>query len=64
VHDESVSAKLARLRAEIEQIKAQNRLYFAKKSHRKSEIEQHQHRHDRVIEIKLELETLLKKKSA
>jgi hypothetical protein len=61
---ESLSAKVIRLRAELEQIGAENRKYLERKNHREYEIMQHRHREDRILEIKAELEALLKRKTA
>jgi hypothetical protein len=59
-----ISGTVSRLRAELDQIGANNRSYFTKKSHREGEILEHQHRKDRVVEIKLELERLITRKVA
>jgi hypothetical protein len=59
-----ISGMVSRLRAELDQIGTENRLYFAKKNHREDEIVKHQGRKDRVIEIKVELEGLMTRKVA
>lgn len=59
-----ISETVARFRAELHQIGAENRKYLEKKNHREYEIMQHRHREDRILEIKAELETLLKRKIA
>jgi hypothetical protein len=59
-----ISETVARFRAELQQIGAENRKYLEKKNHREYEIMQHRHREDRILEIKAELETLLKRKIA
>ena len=61
---EFISGTVSRLRAELDDIGAENRLYFGRKSHREDEIVKHQERIDRVIEIKLELEGLMRRKVA
>jgi hypothetical protein len=60
----SLSERVARLRADLGQIGNENRLYFSTKTHHEDEIKRHQARQDRVLEIKAELETLLKRKIA
>jgi hypothetical protein len=55
---------VSRLRAELDHIGIENRLYFARKGHREDEIRKHQDRKDRVMEIKLELERLMTRKVA
>ena len=59
-----ISGTIARLRAELEEIGAENRLYFARKSHREGELLSHLERKDRVMEIKAELESLMPRKVA
>ena len=59
-----ISGTVSRWRAELDHIGTENRLYFAKKNHREDEILKHQERKDRVIEIKLELESLMMRKIA
>ena len=61
---ESLTHAVSRVRADLEKIRSENRLYFAKRSHRKDEIAKHQERKDRVMEIKLELEGLMRRKVA
>ena len=56
---DSLTRAVSRLRADLEKIRSENRLYFAKKSHRAEEMVKHQERKDRVMEIKLELEGLM-----
>lgn len=64
VDRKSVSVTVSRLRAELDQIGTDNRLYFTRKSHTKDEILKHQERRDRVVEIKLELESITMRKIA
>jgi hypothetical protein len=59
----TISEKIARLRMEMNRIRAENRLYFAKKHHTEIEVLQHNRRGDHLQEIKLELETMLKRKA-
>ena len=59
-----ISDTVSRLRAELDQIGTENRLYFARKNHREHEMLRHQERKERVMEIKLELESLMKRKAA
>jgi hypothetical protein len=59
-----ISGTLSRLRAELDQIGNENRWYFAKKTHTVDEIQKHQKRKERVVEIKLELERLMTRKIA
>ena len=59
-----LSRKVARMRAELQQIGNENRLYFSTQTHHEAEIERHQARQERVLEIKAELETLMKRKTA
>jgi hypothetical protein len=44
------------------QIGTENRMYFEKRNHSEEELRRHQRRQDRIVEIKLELEKMLKKK--
>jgi len=60
----SISGTVSRLRAELDLIGTENRSYFARKNHREDEIAKHQQRKDRVIEIKMELESLMTRKVA
>jgi hypothetical protein len=55
---------MARIREELQEIGNQNRVYFSRKAHHEEEIERHEARQVRVLEIKAELETLLKRKIA
>ena len=55
---------MARIREELQGIDNENRMYFSKKTHHEEEIERYQARQERVLEIKAELETLLKRKIA
>ena len=59
---ESLSATLARIRAEIAQIDAENRKYFELKHHRDYEMVSHRLRQERVLELRAELEAMLKRK--
>jgi hypothetical protein len=59
-----ISGTVSRLRAELNHIGTENRLYFARKNHREDEIVRHREREDRVIAIKLELEGLTTRKIA
>jgi hypothetical protein len=59
-----MSGAVSRLRAELDQIQTQNRLYFSKSNHRQDEILKHQERNDRVVEIKVELAGLMRRKAA
>ena len=61
---DSLKRAVSRLRADLEKIRSQNGLYIAKKSHRPDEIVKHQERKDRIIEIKLELEGLMRRNVA
>jgi hypothetical protein len=56
--------KIARLRTDLDQIRAENRLYFTKKHHTEHEMMQHQKRRERIVEIKIELEAMMKRKTA
>jgi len=60
----SLSQKIARLRADLNQIRAENRLYFTNKHHTEYEMMQHQKRRERIVEIKIELEAMMKRKTA
>ena len=59
-----ISQKIVRLRADLNQIRAENRLYFAKKHHTEFEMTLHQKRRERIMEIKAELEALMKGRTA
>jgi len=59
-----ISGTVSRLRFELDEIGNENRLYFTKKSHRQDEIQRHQERIGRVMEIKLELERLMTRRLA
>jgi hypothetical protein len=59
---ESLSATVARIRAEIAHIDAENRKYFELKHHRDYEMVSHRLRQERVLELKAELEAMLKRK--
>jgi hypothetical protein len=59
-----ISEKIARLRADLDQIRADNRLYFANNHHTEYEMMQHQKRRERIVEIKIELEAMMKRKTA
>jgi hypothetical protein len=59
-----ISRAVARLRAELDQIGTENRLYFMKKKHKKGEVLDRQLRVDRVREIVIELERLMTRKIA
>ena len=61
---EFISGTVSRLRAELDEIGAENRLYFSSKSHKEEEILKHQKRKERVVEIKLELEGLMRRRVA
>jgi hypothetical protein len=63
VEDESIPRKVARLRAELQQIGVENRSYFQMKSHSETQMTFHRKREARIVEIKLELEKLLKVKA-
>ena len=60
----ALSEKIARLRADLNQIRADNRLYFANTHHTEYEMMQHQKRRERIVEIKIELEAMMKRKTA
>ena len=60
----SLSQKIARLRTDLDQIRAENRLYFTKNHHTEYEMMQHQKRRERIVEIKIELEAMMKRKTA
>jgi len=62
VDHESLSATVARIRAELARIDAENRKYFEQKHHRESEVVSHRLRQERVLELKAELEAMLKRK--
>jgi len=57
-----MSGAASRLRAELDQIQTQNRLYFSKRNHRKDEMLKHEERNDRVVEIKVEIAGLMRRK--
>jgi len=59
-----MSGAVSRLRAELDQIQTQNRLYFSKRNHGQDEMLKHQERNDRVVEIKVELAGLMRRKIA
>ena len=59
-----MSDTVSRLRAELDQIRNENLTYFSKKNHRQDEMLKHQERKDRVVEIKVELAGLMKRKAA
>jgi hypothetical protein len=59
-----ISGTISRLRAELDQIRTENRSYFSKRNHRQDEMLKHQERTDRVVEIKVELAGLMKRKAA
>jgi hypothetical protein len=59
-----ISEKIARLRADLNQIRADNRLYFANKHHTEYEMMQHQKRQERLLEIKADLAAMMKRKTA
>lgn len=61
---DSLTRTVSRLRADLEKIRSGNRIYFAKRSHREDEIVKHQERRDRVMEIRLELKSLMRLKVA
>ena len=56
--------KDARLRANLNKIGTENRTYFAQEHHTEFEMAQHQRRRERVVEIKAELEAMMKRKTA
>jgi hypothetical protein len=60
----SLSQKIARLRADLNQIGTENQIYFAKEHHTEYEMTQHQERQERLLEIKADLEALMKRKTA
>jgi hypothetical protein len=60
---ESLSARIARIRAEIAQIDAENRKYFELQHHRDYEIVSHRLRQERMLELKAELEAMMKRKA-
>jgi hypothetical protein len=59
-----MSDSVSRLRAELNQIRNENCAYFSKKNHRQDEMLKHQERNDRVVEIKVELAGLMRRKVA
>ena len=59
-----MSDTVSRLRAELDQIRNENLTYSSKKNHRQDEMLKHQERKDRVVEIKVELAGLMKRKVA
>jgi hypothetical protein len=59
-----LSQKIVRLRADLNQIRAENRLYFTSKYHTEYAMMQHQKRRERIVEIKIELEAMMKRKAA
>jgi len=62
VEYESLSTKIARLRAELDEIGAANRSYFQRKRHSWDERESHLRRRDRIQQIKAELQAALGKR--
>jgi hypothetical protein len=60
VEYESITRRVALLRDELQKIGVENREYLQHKNHREYETIQHQHRQERISEIKLELEKMLK----
>jgi hypothetical protein len=60
---ESLSARIAHIRTEIAQIDAENRKYFELKHHPDYEIVSHRLRQERVLELKAELEAMMKRKA-
>ncbi len=59
-----MSDTLSRLRAELDQIRNENLTYFSKRNQRQDEILKHQEWNDRVVEIKVELAGLMRRKAA
>lgn len=59
---QSISIKIARLRAELHEIGVANRKYFEKKRHSEEERTTHLRIQERIREIKAELETMLEEK--
>ena len=59
---QSISTKIARLRAELHEIGVANRKYFEKKRRSEEERTTHLRRQERIREIKAELETMLEEK--
>ena len=57
---DSTAHRVARLRAEIERIRAENRRYFSTRPRSEKEKLDHQKRRDRIDEIRAELASLLK----
>ena len=55
---------VSRLRAELDQIRNENFTYFSKKNHRQDEMLKHRERNARVVEIKVELAGLMRRKAA
>ena len=51
--------KLATLRAEVEQIRSENRRYFSRKGHSERERAEHQERRTRIENIREELAALV-----
>jgi hypothetical protein len=58
VEYESITRRVAIPRLQKDRV--ENREYFSHKNHREYEIIQQQHRQERIVEIKLELEKMLK----
>jgi len=56
---QSLLTKIARLRAELQEMGTANRKYFQKKSHSRAEPESHLLRQERIQQIKAELEARL-----
>jgi hypothetical protein len=59
---DSIAGTVTRLRTELQQIGTENRMHFEKRNRSEEELRRHQRRQDRIVEIKLELENILKKK--
>jgi len=59
VEYESITRKIALLRAELQTIGVENRGYLQHKNHREYEIIPHLHRQERILAIKLELAKML-----
>jgi len=59
-----ISEKIARLRADLAQIGTENQIYFEKEHHTEYEMVQQQKRQERLLEIKADLEAMMKRKTA
>ena len=59
---DSIARNVARIREELLHIGEKNRHYFLKKHHREYEALQHQGRHERILQLKSELEGMLRTK--